>query len=733
MLGLLLTGWMALAVARPWAESGVQGARPPPAQAAFAAEPARLPAEEFAPPALSRGRLPPKRTIAGRAGRADEHVIVDLSAIATDEARGIYPPAPRWRPMRPQPNPFEPKPAPSQAKMPRPPHARRHRPTPTAQPTERAALNGFPGLGDNNTVIPPDTDGAVGPNHLVIALNSQVQVQTRSGVVLSVVSLATFWSSLGVVSVFDPRVVYDPYGQHWIMTAAADPETTASAILVGVSRTSDPTGSWYLYKMRTDPAGLLWADFPILGFNKDWIVVTANLFTISGTFFQHSDIYAFSKTDLYAGGSGLYTKFSDSTGGFSMAPALTYDANLATMYLTESWSSINGQLRISTITGAVGSEVLTTSVAFPTAPQPWQAVEPTLNFAPQLGTTNLIDLDDDRLDWSVYRNSSLWTAQTIFLPATPAIPTRASVQWWQIDVSPGSLGTVQQVGRIDDSSGAQFFAYPSIGVNSYNDVMVGYSRFSATQYASADYAWRLGDDPSGTLSSDTVLKAGEAPYFKDFGTGDNRWGDFSTTVVDPIDDFSLWTLQEYAASGNQWGTWWGEIAPGLETPTPTPSPTPTPTPIRTPTPTPTPIRTPTPTPTPIRTPTPTPTPSPTPIRTPTPTPTLTPTPTPSPTPTPTPTPVPTPTPTPGLTIGATTLPNGEIGVFYFASLQLSGGVPPYLAIIGSGALPRGLALNSFSGQIAGAPSQAGTFKFTVFVTDRADDSVSGSFQIRITN
>jgi hypothetical protein len=37
-----------------------------------------------------------------------------------------------------------------------------------------------PGIGDNGTVIPPDTDGAVGPNNLIVAINSGVYLQNRS-------------------------------------------------------------------------------------------------------------------------------------------------------------------------------------------------------------------------------------------------------------------------------------------------------------------------------------------------------------------------------------------------------------------------------------------------------------------------------------------------------------------------------------------------------------------------
>jgi uncharacterized repeat protein (TIGR01451 family) len=152
----------------------------------------------------------------------------------------------------------------------------------------------------------------------------------------------------------------------------------------------------------------------------------------------------------------------------------------------------------------------------------------------------------------------------IFLPATT--PTRAAVQWWQLSTA----GAIQQRGRIDDSTAATFHAFPSIAVNANSDVLIGYSRFSASQYASANYSFRLSGEPANTLQSDAVLKAGEGPYYKTFSGTRNRWGDYSSTVVDPANDLDMWTIQEYAATpvgtganSGRWGTWWGRVAAQL--------------------------------------------------------------------------------------------------------------------------------------------------------------------------
>ncbi len=114
-----------------------------------------------------------------------------------------------------------------------------------------------------------------------------------------------------------------------------------------------------------------------------------------------------------------------------------------------------------TITGAVTAPVYSPGTAFPADSSTAWAFEPPgrLDFAPQLGTTLLIQEGDSRFQNLVVRNGSLWGCHTIFLPT--GTPTRASAQWWQ--VSPG--GTVIQRGRIDDTNGLAHFSFPSIAVN----------------------------------------------------------------------------------------------------------------------------------------------------------------------------------------------------------------------------------------------------------------------------
>lgn len=83
-----------------------------------------------------------------------------------------------------------------------------------------------------------------------------------------------------------------------------------------------------------------------------------------------------------------------------------------------------------------------------------------------------------------------------------------------------------------------------------------------------------------------------------------------------------------------------------------------------------------------------------------------------------------------LTIGSSSLSEGEVGLDYNASLQISGGNPPYFLSIIKSSLPSGLSLSP-EGIIAGTPSKAETKSFTVQAADYVGSSVCRKFKIKI--
>ncbi len=87
-----------------------------------------------------------------------------------------------------------------------------------------------------------------------------------------------------------------------------------------------------------------------------------------------------------------------------------------------------------------------------------------------------------------------------------------------------------------------------------------------------------------------------------------------------------------------------------------------------------------------------------------------------------------------LEIATDSLPGSTLGASYSQTLAAAGGTEPYAWSLESGALPRGLALGASSGTLSGKTTLAGTYDFTVKVTDSADPAVSATkaFSIVVT-
>jgi serine protease len=88
-------------------------------------------------------------------------------------------------------------------------------------------------------------------------------------------------------------------------------------------------------------------------------------------------------------------------------------------------------------------------------------------------------------------------------------------------------------------------------------------------------------------------------------------------------------------------------------------------------------------------------------------------------------------PPPPPTITTTSLPGGQVGVPYAQTVSATGGTPPYGWLLSAGTLPAGLALDPVSGAVTGTPTAAGSYAFTVQVTDDFDQSDTQELTIAV--
>jgi large repetitive protein len=86
---------------------------------------------------------------------------------------------------------------------------------------------------------------------------------------------------------------------------------------------------------------------------------------------------------------------------------------------------------------------------------------------------------------------------------------------------------------------------------------------------------------------------------------------------------------------------------------------------------------------------------------------------------------------PALSPGGGALPDGVAGQPYSQQLTVTGGTAPYTFALASGSsLPAGLTLSG-SGLLSGAPSAAGSFQFTVQITDSAGATAAHAYTLAI--
>jgi hypothetical protein len=190
----------------------------------------------------------------------------------------------------------------------------------------------FEGVENNqacNGCIPPDPNGAVGPNHFVQMVNSSFAIYSKSGAVLSPPkAINSLWSLIpnstcATHNNGDPIVIYDQLADRWLLsqfTVQSGSEDYAECIAISTS--PDPTGTYYLYQF--DESADTFHDYPHIGVWPDGYYMTTNLFPNSALLFSTgAGAWAFERPQMLLGQPARYVFFDETGLSTGCAPNAT--------------------------------------------------------------------------------------------------------------------------------------------------------------------------------------------------------------------------------------------------------------------------------------------------------------------------------------------------------------------------------------------------------------------------
>jgi N-acetylneuraminic acid mutarotase len=459
----------------------------------------------------------------------------------------------------------------------------------------------FEGMNETDacgTCEPPDTDGDVGPNHYIEALNSAFRVFDKSGNPLTpVITFNSFFASLlgtpcGAPGYNrgDPFVFYDQMADRWVVTDFAFCDVPPFYECIGVSQTGDPvSGGWYFYALQHDPLHPeRLGDYPKFGLWPDAYYLTVNEYT--NRVFNAVRVYALDRASMISGGPANAIGFTiDPIGlgdSFSLVPASFRTGDPPPAGEQEFLLAINARPNVTSTqvhgwlfhadfvnpgNSTLGIGANHRANAEITVNGFVDAVTTTEFLVPQRDSSALLDTLGERMMTPVvYQNrngtESLWADHTILLNH-PNGPT--AVRWYQLDVTGGSFPTapVQQQDWSNGNDGLWRWM-PSIAVDQNGNTAIGYSTSGDSIFPSIRYAGRFATDPLNNLGQgEAIMTNGSQSQI-----GRNRWGDYTMTTIDPTDGMSFWHVNEYyRRTPTRWRTRVGKFNfAGGPTPTPTP-------------------------------------------------------------------------------------------------------------------------------------------------------------------
>ncbi len=430
---------------------------------------------------------------------------------------------------------------------------------------------------------PSDVHGAAGPSNIIEVTNRDIMIRAKGACgLVSSMSLATFFSQNGGFalaageSLFDPRVVFDRLHNRCIVIADSRNSGNTNQFLYVAASTSSSCTSWRRIRFvlsRISPAALFckataanFYDYPNLGYNFTRAVVTSNNFTSSTGSFTQATVLSMDKAALYSGAVVHALCFRSSTLPFSMAPAIQGDTALS-MFILSTGAGSGSTIRRFRLTpsgsGAGMADTLTTlsSINIPAWTAPPDAVQP--------NGQKLDSLDGRLQSASKQIGSVMWQVHAV------NVSGRAASRLYKVSTSGTSVLFLKTLTTAQTGcTGVDHVFNPSIDTNSASTSTSTLAFVTTTRTCPSTTIGRAshlvfrGANASNTgwvfavagvsANQFTILggSAGSSPC-NTTGVGFRgscRWGDYSSTQIDPSIPTSAWGFNQLITTGTLGGS-----------------------------------------------------------------------------------------------------------------------------------------------------------------------------------
>lgn len=419
-------------------------------------------------------------------------------------------------------------------------------------------------------VLPPDTNGDVGPNHYVQTVNLLFRVFDKTGTPLTApIKMSSLFADIGGPCAAnddgDPIVLYDHLADRWLLSQFAV-TSPRSHQCIAISQTGDPTGAYFGYDFEMP--NTKFNDYPKFGVWPDAYYMTDNQFD---PFFVGGGAFAYDRDKMLVGDATASFIYFDlelldpTIGGMlpsdldgSPPPAGT--PNYFVYFIADEFGDPSDGLRLfefdadfatpanSTFTERADSPLAVAAFNPLTPPGRDDIEQP----PPSVVSSESLDSIGDRLMHRlVYRNfgdhESLVTNHTVNVGTGTTIATHQSaVRYYELRRPlPGGVFSVPEQATFAPDTDNRWMG--SAANDNQGNLAVGYSISSLTTFPGIRYAGRLATDPpNGLFQGEATLQDGG---FVQRSTS-SRWGDYSSLNVDPVDECTFWYTQEYYAADN---------------------------------------------------------------------------------------------------------------------------------------------------------------------------------------